>query len=1153
MKSFANVLQNARKVRAPAQSQTTINLEQAQRAITQAEETQESPLITTPSQKLSDRLISTPPLDQEGVIQPEKAAQGQMEQQEALVQSSSSSDPMVRAQAARGTTDIEGNTSFDTEPARVVVEAEKKTQYEQAPTYTKDEDFFNYGSADQLKNKFSAATSTRDTLLNVIATSKLMRPVLDDSFRLALDDTSMPAQNMKSVLVKNGLLDETTNQLQPKVVNALTIQLLEVINDDINKRDERLTGKYNSTQSDNIFVNQLNDDLEPNKIVGQTLNTDYIRGTLARGIIDKLVANPKQVGSNISTGYGGASTEIDAEAADYLDKLLWNTVKEAGFLQEIVDGSEGMYRMSKEADHFFSNAKGILDDIQAEKRIDVSSTATVEGESLPGLSRLKGKKAGPVSLKSKMDQNTRIENRVKNNLGRMPLRIMEERFNFAMQVVASIIEVDENGTIVSLKGQSDKGWYSTEPWASMIGLDETKWQKAYAKGLKTHQGDDALAVEQADRVMRRETKKIYQTIIDGDQRRNRVFYNKWFHASSVGRYFVRNTILNYQDSKLVRNFVGNAKRVVLNLNSKTDTGSKVLKNWRYIIGKNLLSTKETGGVKTEDMGWDAVQKISDKIISDPSNPVYQNWYNIGTKLRKMPSEDFTTTEKLTEIVGTDFLDKFQDNAEWGYAFQSLVDFAKFVDAKKEAKANPDSIISFEPAAQTQHDGKQNGIAIQALQFGDEDMLALIGGIYDNEDNIIPQGDIRKRFMDTMPSKIGNQFIGNPDKDALWQDILLKINESADRKAITKMLSKTPLMEVSYGKSPQYNEETVISFLDSKYGSIVTDSIATSDVSNYERREIINDLNKLIEATLHESINIRQQKATQALGLVWSMLGQTPSYKGPLGTNIFLGSTEFQGTGRSVPIPTPQGVIQQELMVSKATGSARSKRKMGLNKETSMWERQEPSRFGQEVSNQLPVISVQQIDGAIMAKTINDINKGRKEALFMLPVHDAIITDASSVDQYHARINKNFVKVNSDYNLAKNIRMGFDLGEQKFLSSIDDKQTYLVSEESKYRAMHTYLLSELKKEEEKKGKLTKPLNNRYVIETVGTRAKMLARAKLLGWESEGANLSGAKLKELYFTISGYLNVKGRTDNWMYISNTLKPDALRALAKRIYQYN
>jgi hypothetical protein len=65
--------------------------------------------------------------------------------------------------------------------------------------------------------------------------------------------------------------------------------------------------------------------------------------------------------------------------------------------------------------------------------------------------------------------------------------------------------------------------------------------------------------------------------------------------------------------------------------------------------------------------------------------------------------------------------------------------------------------------------------------------------------------------------------------------------------------------------------------------------------------------------------------------------------------------------------------------------------------------------------------------------------------------------------------------------------------------------------------------------------------------------MLARAKLLGWESEGANLSGAKLKELYFTISGYLNVKGRTDNWMYISNTLKPDALRALAKRIYQYN
>ena len=1154
MKSFSNVLANARRIRPQGLSEQASTLAEEQRKITMQEEAspQGAPIIT-PAEELSKRLIDQPPLDQEGVVQPEEPAQSEIEQREALVESTGGISPFVRGVAARGVTDIEGQTRFDEQTAREAVEEDIKIQKEQAPIYSKDRSFFEFDTADVLKNKFDAATSNRDTLLNIIATSSAMRGILDDSFKPALQDNSLPAENMKSTLVKNGLIDSTTNQLMPKVSNALTIQLLETIQDDINKRDERLTGKYNSTQSDNIFIDQLNDELEPNRIVGQLLDPTYTRGTLARGVIDKLVTNPKQVGSSISTGYGAASTEIDPEAADYLDTLLWNTVKEAGFLQIVKDGPEELYRMSQEADDFFSNAKDILNDIQPEKRIDVSSVPTIEGESVPGLSRIKGKKAGPVSLKSKMDENTVLERRVKNELGRMPLRVMEERFNFAMHVVASIIEVDQNGTITGLKNQSEKGFFSTEPWSSMVGLDETKWQKAYAKGLKTHKGDDALAVDQANRVMRRETKKIYQTMIDGDQRRNRVFYNKWFHASSVGRYFARNTILNYQDSKLVRNFVGNAKRISLNLNSSTDLNSKVLKNWRYIIGKNLLKPEETGGVKTEDMGYEAVQRISDRIINDPSDPTYRKWYDLGSNLRGISKTEFTTTEQLDKMIDKDFLSQFQDNAEWGYAFQSLVDFANFVDAKKQSQRDLSSIVTFEPKAQTQHDGKQNGIAIQALQFGDIDMLRLVGGIYADEDNIIPQGDIRRRFLNEMPAQVKILFKGDPEKLSLWKNVLVNIDNSKDKKDIVKALSKTPLMEVSYGKSPNYNEETVISFLDGQYGNIVKESIDTSTVDNYERRQLINDFNQLIAKTLATSINIEQQKATQALGLVWSMMGSTPSYKGPLGTNIFLGSTEFQGTGRSVPIPTPQGIVQRELMVSKPTGSARSKRKLALDKDTNMWERQDPSRFGQEVSNQLPVVSIQQIDGAIMARTITEVNAGRKEPLFMLPVHDAIITDATSVDEYHARINKNFVKINTEYNVAKNIFMGFQTGEKKFLRSIDNDQTYLVSEESKYRAMHTYLLAELKREEEKNLKRTQPISGKYVMRKKSNRKAMLDKAEQLGWKPEGANLSGAKLKELFLTIKSRENVEKLYTNWMRISNQLKPAALKQLSKKIYQIN
>jgi hypothetical protein len=55
-----------------------------------------------------------------------------------------------------------------------------------------------------------------------------------------------------------------------------------------------------------------------------------------------------------------------------------------------------------------------------------------------------------------------------------------------------------------------------------------------------------------------------------------------------------------------------------------------------------------------------------------------------------------------------------------------------------------------------------------------------------------------------------------------------------------------------------------------------------------------------------------------------------------------------------------------------------------------------SRFGQLVANQLPVLTVQQIDAAIMARTIDAVNKNfynkRKfePAKFVIPVHVAIL-------------------------------------------------------------------------------------------------------------------------------------------------------------------
>ena len=1153
-KSFSNTLQAAKNVAAPAQTPQAVELEQAKRKITLDQET--GTIAKTPVEKLG----VAPPPQTEGVVTAAQPTASDMQAVEDRLAPSGGVAPITRAVAARGVTDIEGATRYDEVTAARAVASEQQKQFAMAPRYEQmkveeEDDFFDFATASELRNKFKTATSTKDALDNVIATGIRLRENLDETFIPATRDETDLGRSVINTLVQKDLLDTTTNQLKPKVANALTIQLLENIQDHLNKRDERVIGKYNSTQSENASF--FFDTDKPSELQGQILNGDYTRGNLARGVIGKLGQTPTQDGITV-TGYGDSGKTLTPEEADYLDTLMWNAVKNTGFLEVNADGDTEFYTMSKEAEDFFNNSRELLADIQPERRIDVSDAPAISGQSIPGLERLKGERTGPVSQKSKLDSNMVIENKVKDTLSRMPLKIMEERYGFAMQVVASVIQTDDKGTIIGLANQSSEGFFSNEPWAAMIGLDEKKWQKAYNRALKTNNGDISLSRDQADRVVRREAKKIFQTMIDGDQRRDKVFYNKWFHASSVGRYFVRNTILNYQDSKLVRNFVGSAKRVPLNLNNSQDTGSEILANWKYIIGKNLL-TPEEGGVKdrsgafskTEDMRWSAIEKATNRIINDPNNPTYIKWYKTGSKLRTIAESDYTNIEALNELVGPEFIDDFQDPAEWGYKFQSLVDFANYVDAKKAAKQT-DGPVLFEPLAQTQHDGKQNGIAIQAMQMGNIDLLKAVGLMYrSEEDSVIPEGDIRQQYVNQMPSSIDTVFINSPEKKTIFNKMLQNISDHEERKAIVRLISRTPLMEVSYGKDPSYNQDTVIDFLNSKYGNLLIDAANEVDIPNYKRADMIEDFNKLIENTIGSTLNIKHQKTLQSMGMLWSMMGKTPFYKGPLGTNIFLGSKEWTETGLQVPVPTPEGTVMRPVKTRQPTGSARSARKKRLNQKTSDWELAPPSPYGREVANQLPVISIQQIDAAIMAQTILDVNKNRRDPLFMLPVHDAIITDATSVRDYHQVINKNFVEVNKKYNLANNILNGYNEAKSVFLNTVNPNGAYLLAETGPHRSMHTYLVALNEREKEKQKRIVQPITGRR--RKKGSAEKLLDAARVFGWSENGGSISGKNLLNLFNAIENYENIAGDFSQWKTDSETRKAIALKKLALKAYQYN
>ena len=86
--------------------------------------------------------------------------------------------------------------------------------------------------------------------------------------------------------------------------------------------------------------------------------------------------------------------------------------------------------------------------------------------------------------------------------------------------------------------------------------------------------------------------------------------------------------------------------------------------------------------------------------------------------------------------------------EWGYPLQSYLDMYEFEKARKLG-------TSFKPKAQAQHDGKQNGIAIQAMQYGRENILQRTGVLYANEDNVIPFGDSNDIELGQFVYAIGN--------------------------------------------------------------------------------------------------------------------------------------------------------------------------------------------------------------------------------------------------------------------------------------------------------------------------------------------------------------------------------------------------------------
>ena len=1019
-------------------------------------------------------------------------------------------------------------------------------------------------------------------------------------------------------------------------------------------------------------------------VSGERINPSIEKKTgMAQGIINDLVAKESK-----AIDFRGPASETDSDILQTFEEMLYQIAVDDGMFTAVTDGDTKMWELTDKAVTYYANGRQLLWATGKRGKTAPGYLPSLDGASMPGGANLSDwnsqSKRGMVSIKNDIDKNQRIQNETKNHLGHMPLRLVKDRFKLALSIAEHVIgnvifdefgrpqiehfremptfnkeqveaqiaelqqsmpgyepqhlfrELEKYEADPNYKTKDLGGMYSTSPWAKLLGLHKAKWLEHYHFASQQPNATEESKREHANVTMMQKAKEIMLNLTEADQNFNdKIFYNKWFHASANGRYMVRNIILNGQDNKLVRNFVGNARRILLDMTYTKDS-NETIRNWKYIIGKNLLPPHHTNNVKTEDMGWNAILKNVDEIFDKKdarSKATYDYWYHMGKGLRRLVEADkFNVLEIESIAKDAMYYSKNENNYKneelieeiglndpelWGYKFQSFVDFANYHDAKvvaarigkgkppdgiedeltledekalgvlydrlKEAREyhfhdemHPDILDIkneirdflkdknytqqtlkthipytpvFEPKAQTQHDGKQNGIAIQAIQNGDVEIMELVGLIYSDDENVIPMGDIRNKFGHDLYSGANLIFSQDPERNKFWTEVIDAIHDSDKKQDILKALSKQPLMETSYGKYHMFHFETVINFLESEYGHVVKDRFSHNPEHLYKNdNELFDDLNSLIGNTLEITLDFGHQQVLKQMGKYWSMLGMSVNFKGPLGDTIYMGSRVWEDSDRQLLIPTSEGFTEMPEGRVRKSSQERAKRSRVLDSNTKEWRMSDPTEFGKEVANQLPVLSIQQIDAAVMATAINRVNKfaGKRKAdggmaegrKFVFPIHDAIITDASSVKDYHQAINSAFVDVNTKYNFAEAIQNSLEASLTKFYSKIKNDEEYLISYDSpRFKSLHDYIM----------GIYGRSQQSNVTGATVNSRTRsFLAEATNFGWNPKGSRIKGENLKKLLTIIRTHMNFAGDLQVWRESIARNKKQALSQLA-------
>jgi len=982
-------------------------------------------------------------------------------------------------------------------------------------------------------------------------------------------DETIAGQTVNKALLDTGMIDPTTGSIDPRVGNAFAVTFLQLARNETVKEDDKAVIKETDEEENSSDI----------------IKPDQLRGKFFDSIAAKLNPNVGETASGVVVA-PGSGLNYDPRAALALDKVFTQIAVNEGLLveAELSNGNDA-YIISEDGKTLVDRAESFLDVINPNTRIKYSLTPLIGGEAY-GLDK-QVMRADGVSVKSERAKIISEERKIKNNLGNMAMRVSSDSgfaaLNFA-NVLDKYGERNQQGQLtgkffsvnVGADGQRELLPYLDHPTAEAIGLGQDRYTKIQSRAVEKHETveDQAKIVGYTMLIAARHAELTLLDALDAANL-NAPFYNKWMHAAANGRFHIANSVLNTQNSKLARSLVSNGRP------PKFTPGQNGLieKNWKYIIARNLAEEEGLLGetnVSTSDIGWEATSNLySEELLQQAA----RKGKIILAALQNQSQEGVIGIDSLP----TDIQNIFSEEGEWHFKIQAYIDAARYVDARSKG-------IAFEPQVQTEHDGKQNGLAIQAMQLGSSDHMKLVGLLYSDESNVIPEGDFRSKFFTNLESSWGARYADNPEIASLLNSALeytiaeeTKEGRATSKGSLAKDLAKTPLMETAYGKYFAYHLSSARKFLKAHptFLNFMMDAYP-EDFPN--ELALARELNVHIGNSLQQTLNLELQFIFKQLGHSFSILGEQAKINSPLYHNTGRENEISFGSRGFFPIFDDKGSLQEFITATgmripygktSANPSHGGNLKQVMDEVTGFFKRYTPL-LGTEQKRQYPVLTIQLIDSAIMGKTILDVNKGRgNDPLYLIPVHDALITDASSVQQYHAAANKNFVEINESYSVMEEAIKAFRKAEKKFYEKVNDKGQYAFdgdTDANVFKGMYYYyqdMYNQIKEAEEP-GSDRKPSANKQA---------MLKEARQLGFvpeqELNGQSnfISGSNIKALYklykdrhtvqlpgdavYEGSKRATYKQGVDNIInYFDKQIKLQRERAkgiIKKRAYQYN